>query len=142
MTTEYLAAPGTPELELETPALVIDMDVAESNIERLQQWGRDNNMDIRPHSKTPKTPLFARKQIEAGAIGVCCAKVGEAEVLVDSGVDDILITSEIVGASKIARLAAIAGRAKITVVLDDEANARDISDAAQAAGSRVGVAWC
>ena len=92
MTTEYLAAPGTPELELETPALVIDMDVAESNIERLQKWGRDNNMDIRPHSKTHKTPLFARKQIEAGAIGVCCAKVGEAEVMVAAGIKDIMIT--------------------------------------------------
>ena len=139
MTTEYLAAPGTPELELETPALVIDMDVAESNIERLQQWGRDNNMDIRPHSKTHKTPLFARKQIEAGAIGVCCAKVGEAEVMVAAGIKDVMITNQIIGEKKLGRLASLAAEANLVVAVESEGNTRQMSEIMGAAGVEIGV---
>ncbi|HAG55985.1 MAG TPA: alanine racemase, partial [Dehalococcoidia bacterium] len=70
---------------------------------------------MRPHTKTTKSPYWALKQIDAGAVGVCCAKVGEAEVLVEGGVSDILITSEIISASKIARLAALARDADIKV---------------------------
>jgi D-serine deaminase-like pyridoxal phosphate-dependent protein len=139
MAVDFLPLPGTPVEEIDTPAMIVDLDAAEANIRDMQSVVSAGGAAMRPHTKTTKSPYWALKQIEAGAIGVCCAKVGEAEVLVDGGVDDILITSEIVGASKIARLAAIARRAKITVVVDDEVNARDISDAAQAAGSQVGV---
>jgi len=139
MAVDFLPVPGTPVEEIDTPAMIVDLDAAEANIRDMQAVVQAGGAALRPHTKTTKSPYWALKQIEAGAIGVCCAKVGEAEVLVDGGVNDILITSEIVGASKIARLAGLARRAKITVVVDDEANARDISDAAQAAGSQVGV---
>ena len=139
MATEYLAAPGTKESDLETPALVIDMDVAEENISRLQSWANANDVEVRPHAKTHKTPLFARKQIEAGAIGVCCAKVGEAEVMVASGVRDILITSQIIGERKINRLASLAAEANIVVAVESEANVRQMAEIASGLSVEIGV---
>lgn len=139
MPFEYLPLPGAPVGQLDTPALVIDMDVAEKNISRLQKWANRNKMGVRPHSKTHKTPLFAHKQMAAGAIGICCAKVGEAEVMVAGGVKEILIANQIVGATKIARLVALANDASITVAVDDAANVRDLSAAASAAGREIGV---
>ena len=78
--TEYIPLPGTPLEELDTPCIVIDLDVAESNIAKLQAAANQMGVDVRPHSKTNKSPYWVRKQLDAGAIGVCCAKVGEAEV--------------------------------------------------------------
>jgi D-serine deaminase-like pyridoxal phosphate-dependent protein len=139
MAVDFLPLPGTPVEEIDTPAMIIDLDAAEANIRNMQDAVTSNGCRVRPHTKTSKSPYWALKQIEAGATGVCCAKVGEAEVLVNGGVRDILITSEIVGHSKTTRLAAIAGRANIRVAVDDEANARELSDAATAAGSEIGV---
>ncbi len=139
MAVDFLPLPGTPVEEIDTPAMIIDLDAAEANIRNMQETVSRNGCTLRPHTKTSKSPYWALKQIEAGAAGVCCAKVGEAEVLVNGGVRDILITSEIVGQSKTTRLAAIAGRATIRVAVDDEANARDLSDAVTAAGSEIGV---
>ena len=139
MAVDFLPLPGTPVEEIDTPAMIIDLDAAEANIRNMQKTVSANGCAVRPHTKTSKSPYWALKQIEAGAAGVCCAKVGEAEVLVNGGVRDILITSEIVGHSKTGRLAAIARRANIRVAVDDEANARELSDAARAAGSEIGV---
>ncbi|MBI4219215.1 MAG: DSD1 family PLP-dependent enzyme [Chloroflexi bacterium] len=139
MAFEYLPLPGTPVEDLDTPALVIDMAVAESNIKKLQSWANKNKMGVRPHAKTHKTPLFAHKQLEAGAIGICCAKVGEAEVMVAGGVKEILIANQVVGKTKIARLMALAGDANIVVAVDDASNVKDLSEAAQATGKRIGV---
>lgn len=139
MVLESPPSSGTPVELIDTPAMIVDLEVAEANIRAMQNVVTVGGASMRPHTKTTKSPYWALKQIDAGAVGVCCAKVGEAEVLVDGGVNDILITSEIVGSSKIARLAALARNATIKVVVDDAENAREISDAAVAARSRVGV---
>ena len=139
MPFEYLPLPGTPVEDLDTPALIIDMAVAESNINKLQKWGDSHRMGVRPHAKTHKTPLFAHKQLSAGAIGICCAKVGEAEIMVAGGVKEILIANQVVGSVKIARLMALAGNANITVAVDDPSNVRQLAQAASAAGREIGV---
>ena len=133
MTVEFLPAPGTPVELIDTPAMIVDLDAAEANIRDMQKVVASGGASMRPHTKTTKSPYWALKQIEAGAIGVCCAKVGEAEVLVGGGVKDVLITSEIVSVSKITRLAALARHASIKVVVDNAENARHISEAAAAA---------
>jgi D-serine deaminase-like pyridoxal phosphate-dependent protein len=139
MTVEFLPAPGTPVELIDTPAMIVDLDAAEANISDMQKVVASGGASMRPHTKTTKSPYWALKQIEAGAIGVCCAKVGEAEVLVGGGVKDVLITSEIVSVSKITRLAALARHASIKVVVDNAENARHISEAAAAAQSEIGV---
>lgn len=139
MVVEFLPLPGTAVEDIDTPAMIIDLDAAEANIRDMQRAVESGGAAMRPHTKTTKSPYWALKMMDAGAIGVCCAKLGEAEVLVEGGVNDILITSEIVSASKIARLVSLANKADIKVVVDDATNAREISEAAQVAGSTVGV---
>lgn len=139
MVSDYLPLPGTPVEELDTPALVIDLDVAESNIATLQGFADEHGVGVRPHAKTHKSAYWGLKQMRAGAVGICAAKVGEAEALVWGGVPDVLIANEIVSPSKISRLAALASRANVAVAVDDEANVRDLSEAAQAAGVEIGV---
>ena len=102
--TDYLPLPGTPVNELDTPCIVVDLDIAEANIAKLQAAANEMGVDVRPHFKTTKSPYWARKQLAAGAIGICCAKVGEAEVMVEAGVPDVMITNQVIGASKITRI--------------------------------------
>ena len=139
METYNTYLPGTPKDELETPALLIDLDVMEHNIETAARFFQGVEADLRPHTKTNKSPILARRQIEAGAIGICTAKVGEAEVMVDGGVDDILIANQVVGRTKIVRLMSLAKRAKMKVAVDDPRNVKDLSEAAQAFGAELGV---
>jgi D-serine deaminase-like pyridoxal phosphate-dependent protein len=82
----YLPPIGTQLEELDTPALVVDASVLERNIARMAAWSRRTGCAVRPHAKAHKTPLIARKQLAAGAIGTCCAKLGEAEAMVAGGV--------------------------------------------------------
>ncbi len=139
LTVDYMPLPGTPLEEIDTPALVVDLDAAEANIKALQDWCDANGTNARPHVKTHKSPYWARKQVAAGAIGVCAAKVGEAEAMVAGGVKDILVANQIVGPIKIPRLVALAHQAKIGVVVDDADNVRDLSVAASRAGVEIGV---
>ena len=139
MTVDYMPLPGTPLEQIDTPALIVDLDAAEANIKALQDWCDANGTNARPHVKTHKSPYWARKQIEAGAIGVCAAKVGEAEAMVAGGVKDILVANQIVGPIKIPRLVALAHQAAIGVVVDDAENVRDLSDTASRAGVEIGV---
>lgn len=125
--------------EIDTPALLVDLDAFERNLDRMAEWSRRTGRAVRPHAKAHKTPLIARKQLDRGAIGVCCSKLGEAEAMVLGGVDHVLVTSEIVGAAKIARLVSLARHADVMVVVDDPDNARELSDAACAAGMELGV---
>jgi D-serine deaminase-like pyridoxal phosphate-dependent protein len=125
--------------EVDTPALVIDADAMESNIQRMADYFETVPAGIRPHAKTHKSPVIALKQIRAGAVGATCAKLGEAEALQRGGVSDILIANEIVGPRKIARLARLARHCDLAVAVDNETTARQISDAAVAAGSSVRV---
>lgn len=98
--------------DLNTPALVIDADALERNIAKMAAFAKAKGVALRPHAKTHKSAAIARRQIEAGALGVCCAKLGEAEALTEAGIDGILITSPVVGAPAVARLATLAGKAK------------------------------
>ena len=116
--------------ELDTPALVVDLDVMEANIATLLGRLRPTGVAVRPHLKTAKSPAVARLLAEAGARGFCVAKLGEAEVLAAAGFDDLLITSEIAGAAKLRRLAALhAAHPRVRVVVDSEAGARLLNDA-------------
>lgn len=96
---------------LNTPALVIDTDALDRNIAAMAAFARKTGLSLRPHAKTHKSASIARRQIAAGAVGVCCAKLGEAEALTDAGVEGILITSPVAGAAAVERLAALAARA-------------------------------
>ena len=131
--------PGTPKEDLDTPAFVIDLDVMEENIRRMADYFSTRPVNLRPHSKHHKTPAIARKQLDAGAIGVCCQKLGEAEVMVDGGVADVLVTYQIWGAPKLRRLMSLARRADVKVIVDDHRNVDDLAEAARAFGVTLGV---
>ncbi len=133
------AAPGMGIDAIDTPALVVDLDAFERNLVRMAEAARAAGVRLRPHAKTHKSPVIARRQIALGAVGVCCQKVSEAEILVDGGVDDVLVSNQVVGAGKVERLAALACRAQIGVCVDDAGNARDISAAAVRFGAGIDV---
>src|SRR3978361_1477410 len=95
---------------LDTPVLTADLDAVERNIVRMQAYCDEHTIALRPHIKTHKLPELARKQLQAGARGITCQKLGEAEVMADAGVDDILISFPLVGPAKADRLAALAQR--------------------------------
>ena len=125
--------------ELETPAVVVDLDVMDRNLSRMADYCREHQLLLRPHTKTHKIPELARRQIANGATGITVAKIGEAEVMLEAGVNDILIAFPIVGSEKTKRWARIAERARITVSLDSEEAAGAISEAASRQGSTVGI---
>ena len=104
--------------DLDTPALVVDLDALERNIAEMQEVARAAGVRLRPHTKTHKSPDIARMQVDAGANGITVAKLGEAEVMVAAGFDDMLIAYPIVGDAKLARLRAIAERASVRISLD------------------------
>lgn len=106
--------------DIDTPAVIIDVDRAMANIIRAQQFANSNGIKLRPHIKTHKLPYFAKKQIEAGAVGITCQKIGEAEVMADAGIDDIFITYNILGSEKLNRLLALHKRNKLSVVVDNQ----------------------
>jgi D-serine deaminase-like pyridoxal phosphate-dependent protein len=118
---------------------VIDLDAFERNLDRMSAFGRATGKAIRPHAKTHKSPLIGRMQLERGAIGLCCAKLGEAEVLADAGLGPLLITTEIAGEPKISRLVALRARAEVMVAVDDVETARALGDAMRTAGLTLDV---
>ena len=120
--------------EYGTPALVIDMDRVESNIARIQKICEDAGVANRPHIKTHKSPLLARLQIAAGAKGITCQKLGEAEVMAAAGIDDILISYNLIGEEKIARLGALLRNTHVTVAADNDVVIAGLPTAAAAAG--------
>jgi D-serine deaminase-like pyridoxal phosphate-dependent protein len=120
---------------LNTPALVIDRDALQRNIEAMAAFARGKGIALRPHAKTHKSIDIARMQMAAGAVGVCCAKLGEAEVLATGGINAILITSPVVTPQAIERLIALNGRiGDLRVVIDNPDNAGALAAAAAAAG--------
>ena len=100
----------TPVDALSTPALLVDLSAFEANLTKMADALKARGVGLRPHAKTHKCPVIARKQIELGALGICCAKVSEAEVMADAGIQDILITSPVVTKEKIDRVIAVAKR--------------------------------
>jgi len=114
--------------DVDTPALILELPAFEQNLKTLKDSLAGRAVRVRPHAKMHKCPEVAKRQIAAGAVGVCCQKVSEAEALVDGGIADVLVTNEVVGAPKIARLAELARRAKIGVCVDNLENLRAIAD--------------
>ena len=125
--------------ELETPAVIVDLDVMERNLSRMADYCRAHQLLLRPHTKSHKIPDLAKRQIASGATGITVAKLGEAEVMVNAGITDILIAYPIVGDEKTTHLAKLAEKASISVALDSAEAARGISGAATRQGTRIGV---
>ncbi len=123
-----------------TPVLVIELDALERNIATMAAFAKERGLALRPHAKTHKSADIARKQIAAGAVGVCCAKLGEAEAMADGGVDAILITSPVVSVPAIARLVKLNARiSDLRVVVDNPDNVADLNEAAARASKPLSI---
>ena len=134
---KLIGVPGSRQ-RLATPALILDLDAFEYNVATMADWARERGLGLRPHAKTHKSSVVARKQVEAGASGNCTATLAEAEVLVGAGIPGVLITSTIVTPDKIDRLMALNARAKgLMVIVDDPENV----DALAAAASEDAPLW-
>ncbi len=133
------AEPGMSIDEVDTPALLIDLDALESNLDKMAAMAREAGVKLRPHAKTHKSPVIARMQMDRGAVGQCVQKVAEAEVLAWGGVADILVSNEVVGARKLARFAALSRLSKVSICADCEAGVAAIEHAASDAGQRLTV---
>lgn len=125
--------------ELDTPALTCDLDIVERNIATYQRLITDAGLAMRPHIKTHKVPAVAHMQLAAGAIGICCQKVTEAEVFIAAGIKDVLIAYNLIGKPKLERLSRIARQADIKVAIDSAYTARGISAQAAEDGVEVGI---
>ena len=130
---------GLPVAELDTPALLLDLDRLQHNIDRMAGHFRERDVAWRPHAKAYKCPAIAHLLRRAGAIGVTVAKVSEAEVMAAGGIDDILIAHLVVGSSKVARLAALQHQADVKVTVDHPDHVSPLGRAAVAAGTTIGV---
>ena len=132
-------SPTGAGLEFSTPALVVDLDVFEANIAAMAELLRGTGKTVRPHIKTHRTPELARRQLGGSAQGLTCATVGEAEVMVDAGFDDVLVANEVVEEAKIGRLVALARRSRVAIAADDPEPVATLSREAVAAGVTVDV---
>lgn len=124
---------------IETPALVIDLDALERNIERMAAYARAHGLRLRPHAKTHKSARIARLQVAAGAVGVCVQKVSEAEALAAQGVADLYISNEVVAEGRLARVAALAARVRLAIAVDSALGIDRLARAVKAAGSALDV---
>lgn len=139
MTTRPPAEVGMPLEAVDTPALLLDLDAFEKNLTRLAAAAAGAGVRLRPHAKSHKCPVIALRQMASGAVGVCCQKVSEAEAMVYGGVSDVLVSNQIVGPPKIARLLSLAAQARVAVCADDAGNVAALDDAATAFGVRLPV---
>jgi 3-hydroxy-D-aspartate aldolase len=133
------AAPGMREDEIDTPALIIDLDAFEFNLDTMAALLAPTGVKLRAHAKTHKSPVIAKLQMARGAVGNCVQKVAEAEVLAWGGIPDILVSNEVVGTAKLSRLCALSRIAKIAVCADDAGQVDAIEAAAADAGIRMTV---
>lgn len=131
---------GRPQDALDTPALIVDLDVMEANMAHVLAICRSNGVAWRPHCKGHKSPDIARLEIAAGAIGITCAKLGEAEVMAAAGIGNLLIANQIVGPAKTKRLIALSRIADVTVAVDSVANVEALHQAAMRSDARLNVA--
>jgi D-serine deaminase-like pyridoxal phosphate-dependent protein len=130
---------GKSKKEIDTPALLVDLDKLERNVKKMADFFKDKPCKLRPHWKTPKTVEIARMQLEAGAIGITCAKVSEAEILVDAGVKDILIANEVAGRHKAGLLAAFNRKADVKCAVDSAEQVAALAEAAKIEDVTIGV---
>jgi len=135
MTEDGTVKPGVSKWELDTPALCVDLDKMEKNIATMQAALKTSGLPSRPHAKTHKCAAIAKYQLATGSIGICCAKLSEAEAMVANGVDKILMTTSNPSKNKIKRAMALRKtHPNFIQAVDEEQNARDLSEAAKAAG--------
>ena len=125
--------------ELDTPALLIDLDIMERNLGKMASYGQAHGLRVRPHTKTHKIPALAKRQIALGAVGLTVAKVGEAEVMLKAEPADLLVAYPVIGQHKLDRLMKIAGTANVTVSLDSLTAAQELSEAAAASKRTISV---
>ncbi len=130
---------GQPTYSADTPCLLVDLDALEHNIRLMQAFFDGKPSKLRPHFKSHKCTAIARMQMDAGAVGITCAKLGEAEEIAKAGITNILIANQIVGPAKMTRLVELARAADVMVAVDSEANVAELSAAAQAGGVNIGV---
>jgi len=122
---------------IETPAIVVDLDILDANLRRTAALAANAGVKLRPHVKTHKNAWIAKRQLEYGAVGITVAKLGEAEVMADSGVDDILIAYPLVGAAKLKRLSELMRRANVTVSVDHPDVVRGLSELGESLKRRI-----
>ncbi len=130
---------GTPVEDLDTPALIVDLDIMERNLARVAAYCAEHRLQLRPHTKTHKSTMLAKRQLALGAAGLTVAKTGEAEVMADTGTSDLLVAFPVIGEAKLRRLADVAKKTRVTVALDSLAAARALSQTAASFGVRFGV---
>src|SRR5215217_7382944 len=130
---------GAAIADIETPALVVDLDALDRNIAKMADFSRTTGVRVRPHAKTHKSPAIALRQIAQGAVGQCVQKVGEAEALVRGGVTDVLVSNQVVGERKLRRLAALAKDARIALCFDSAEQIDAASRVAQDFGVELGA---
>jgi D-serine deaminase-like pyridoxal phosphate-dependent protein len=123
--------------DLDTPCVCIDLDIMEQNLKVMADFASSHSLALRPHVKTHKIPELARLQVQHGACGVTVAKVGEAEIFVEAGLDNIFIANQVMGAGKLERLTELARRARVLVAVDSVQNAAPLSEAARTRGLEV-----
>jgi D-serine deaminase-like pyridoxal phosphate-dependent protein len=131
--------PEAPSLTLSTPALVLDLDIFEANVAAMEELVGGTGTTVRPHVKTHRTPEIARRQLGGSAVGVTCATVGEAEAMVEAGIDDVFLANEIVDPRKIARFVALADRARVAVAADAVESIARLSGEADRMGAQIDV---
>jgi D-serine deaminase-like pyridoxal phosphate-dependent protein len=121
---------------IDTPALVIDLDAMQRNLQRMAEFARSRGLRLRPHAKMHKSATIAKLQIDAGAVGVCVQKVEEAEALAAGGINDIYVSNEVIAPHKLARLAVLAKRIRIGVAVDSQLGVQGLAQALQAVGAQ------
>ena len=136
---EHMKLIGRPVAELPTPALLIDATLLERNLAAMKACMSAGKAAYRPHTKSHKSPLIAKMQIAQGACGICCSKLGEAEVMAAGGVEDIHVTTPVVGRDKAQRLAVLAAKRRVSVVVDSVDNCNELSAVAVAMGTVIDV---
>ncbi len=130
---------GWPVRDLEPPALLVDLNALERNVAKTARIIREAGVNWRPHTKGQKVPAIAHLEVAAGAIGITCAKLGEAEVMVASGIKSVLIANQIVGAHKAARLANVNRLAEVISAVDSVENVRELARIADGGRSDSGA---
>ena len=125
--------------ELDTPVILIDLDVMDRNLTKMATYAREHNLRLRPHTKTHKIPDLGRRQLKLGAAGITVAKTTEAEVMLASGTPDLLVAYPVIGAQKLNRLLGVAAKTNVTVSLDSKTAAEELAGAAWATGASIGV---
>jgi len=139
MTCAPAARAGDGVDAVATPALVIDLDAMERNLERMAAWAREHRIALRPHAKMHKCAAIARLQIAAGAVGVCVQKTSEALALADAGIGNLYISNEVVAEDRLAQAAALAGRVRLAIAVDSTLGVERLAAALRAAGTRADV---